>query len=79
MIRKHNPRKSQGEKCKPIYKAVAFPAFPATTDFFQGALELLGLGSPIEICLLDLEEQCRGQHTSQKILKLIERSQFSVL
>lgn len=49
MIWKHDPRKSQGEKCKPIYKAVAFPAFPATIDFSQGALELLGLGSQIEM------------------------------
>lgn len=68
MIWKHDPRKSQGEECKPIYKAVSFPAFPATTDIFQDALELLGLGSQIEICLLDVEEQGCGQHTSRKIL-----------
>lgn len=56
MIRKHyDPRKPQGEKCKPIYKAIAFPVFPAITYLFQGALELLGLGSQIEICPRDGE------------------------
>lgn len=68
MIWKHDPRKSQGEECEPIYKAVTFPASPATTDFFQGALQLLGLGSQIEICLLDVEEQGCGQHTPRNIL-----------
>lgn len=63
MIRKHyNPRKIQGAKCKPIYKVIAFPALPATTDLCQGASELPGVGSQIAICWLDSEEQGCGKH-----------------
>lgn len=37
MIWKHyDPRKIQGEKCKPIYKAIIFPALSAINYFFQG-------------------------------------------
>lgn len=62
MIWKHDPRKIQGEKCKPIYKAIAFPACLAITYLFQGALETLGLESQIETRLLDSEEQDCGKH-----------------
>lgn len=51
MIWKHyDPRKIQGEKCKPIHKAITVLALADITYLFQGALELLGVGSQIEIC-----------------------------
>lgn len=46
----YDPRKIQGEKCKPIYKAITVPALPAIIYLSHGALELLGVGSQIEIC-----------------------------
>lgn len=68
MIRKHyDSRKTEGEKCKPIYKAIAFPVFPAITYLLQDALELLGLGNPTEICPWDCEEQGSGKHKYQNI------------
>lgn len=79
MIRKPDPRKIQGEKCKPIYKAITLPAFPAITHLFQGALEPQGLGSQIETRLLDFEEPDCGKHTYRNILYLVDKSQFSVL
>lgn len=79
MIQKHyDPRKIQGEKCKPIYKAITSCAFPTITYLFQGALELLGLGSQTEICRLDFEEQGSGKHMYCNIIWLVEKSQFSV-
>lgn len=69
MIRKHyDLRKIQGEKCKPIYKAIAFPVLPAISYLFQSALEPLGVGSHIEICWLDFEEQGYGKHVREYCL-----------
>lgn len=64
----YDPRKIQGEKCKPIYKAITVPALPAIIYLSHGALELLGVGSQIEICWLDFEEQGCGKHMYRNIL-----------
>lgn len=72
------PRKNQGEKCKPIYKAIAFPVFPALTYSFQGASEMLVLDVKWKSVRRTVRSRAVAS-THANIIQLVEKSQFSVV